>query len=117
MTFKGTRVAALVAAAALAVAAPAGAHAPTKAKLKITKLTAQKAQGTLSSKDAACERGRKVVLRYAGEYGPVKIASDKTNRKGAWSMRVDTDFRGIFYATTAKTADCAAAESKDVRLR
>jgi len=113
---RGLLVAALVATAFAGTAPAAGGADSIKAKLKITKLSASGASGTLSSKKAKCEKRRKVTLRFVGEYGDVKIGNDKTNSKGFWKIKKTITDRGIFYATTPKKGKCAKATSKDKRL-
>ncbi len=117
MRNKITAFAALVAASAM-IAAPAATGADTvKTKLKITELTAKGAGGTVSSKESKCEKKRKVTVKFVGEYGDVTIGSTKTGSDGSWKLKKKISDRGIFYATAKKKGDCAAATSKDKRLR
>jgi hypothetical protein len=117
MRNKTTAFVALIAASAL-IAAPTATGADTvKTTLKITELTPKGAAGTVSAKKSKCEKGRKVTLKFVGEYGDVTIGSTKTNSKGAWKLKEKISDRGIFYATAKKKGDCAAATSKDKRLR
>lgn len=111
-------VLAAIAAMALATGAPAATSAETiKTKVKISKLTASGASGTVSSKESKCEKGRKVTLLYAGEYGVVRIGKAKTNSSGAWKIKDKIKDRGIFFARAAEKGSCAEGESKDQRLR
>ena len=117
MRNKTTAFAALIAASAL-IAAPAATGADTvKTKLKITELSATGAGGTVSSKESKCEKGRKVTVKFVGEYGDVTLGSTKSDSKGSWELEKKITDRGIFYATAKKKGDCAAATSKDARLR
>ena len=118
---RGTRKRSVALAALAATALVAGSPAANgadsiKAKLKITKLSATGAKGTLSSSEPKCEKGRKVGLRFVGEYGDVKIGSAKTNADGVWKIKKQITDRGLFYATTPKKGECAKATSKDKRL-
>ena len=71
------------------------------------------------SKEAKCEKRRKVALKVTTEYSPTRVGTDKTNRKGKWSIDVRLD-EGFYFATVApvKRGDtkCAGAESKSVRF-
>ena len=101
------------------MAAPAPAGKATKSKLKITSLSASEASGTLSSRKAACEKRRKVVLQFSGEYTPVRVGSDKTNGQGRWKVEASLT-SGTYYATTKAVkrgkTKCAAATSKNKQL-
>jgi hypothetical protein len=102
------------------MAAPAPAGPATKSKLKITKLSSTGAAGTLSSRKAKCEKGRKVVLQFAGEYTTVRVGSDKTDGQGRWKINASLTDPGVYYAKTKAvkrgTVKCAAAESKGKTL-
>jgi hypothetical protein len=115
---------AAVAALAIAVAAPAAAPAQAgesvKSKVKITKLNAKGASGKVKSKSKKCRKGRKVALKFVGEYGDVRIGTAKTNKRGAWSVKKALTDRGIYFASVktkrvGKTT-CESASSKDERL-
>jgi hypothetical protein len=121
---RNKRLTAAVAALAIAVAAPAAAPAQAgesvKSKVKITKLNAKGASGKVKSKSKKCRKGRKVALKFVGEYGDVRIGSTKTDGKGAWSVKKSLPDRGIYFATvkekTVGKLTCAGASSKDKRL-
>ena len=121
MTSKATRIAAAIAVvASLALVVPASAGPAVKSTLKITEIKASGASGKLVSKEAKCEKRRKVALKFSGEYTPVRVGTDKTDRKGRWSVDARLDDAGFYFATTApvKRGDtkCAGAESKSVRF-
>ena len=121
MTKKGTRTALILAAiASLALVVPASAGPAVKSTLKIKQLDATGASGTLGSKEAKCEKRRKVALMFSGEYTPVRVGKDKTNRKGRWDINVQLDDEGFYYAKTKGVkrgaVKCAKAESKSVRF-
>jgi hypothetical protein len=102
------------------MAAPAPAGKATKSKLKITSLSATGAAGTLSSRKAACEKRRKVILHFSGEYTPVRVGSDRTNGQGKWE--IDANLTSGFYHATTKAVKrgktkCRAAESRAKRLQ
>lgn len=120
MKKKGMRIAtALAVVASLALVVPASAGQAVKSTLKIKEIGATGAKGTLVSKQSKCEKRRKVALRFQGEYTPVRIGADKTNKKGRWKVSATLE-RGFYYATVApvKRGDvkCAGAESKSVRF-
>ena len=101
------------------MAAPAPAGPATKSKLKITSLSATGAAGTLGSRKATCEKRRKVILHFSGEYTPVRVGSDKTDGQGRW--QIDGSLQSGFYHATTKAVKrgktkCAAAESRAKRL-
>jgi hypothetical protein len=121
---RNQRLTAAVAALAIAVAAPAAAPAKpgetVPSKVKITKLSANGAKGKVKSKSKKCRKGRKVALKFVGEYGDVRVGNTKTDRTGAWSVKKALTERGIYYATVktkqvGKTT-CESASSKDERL-
>ena len=121
MTMKGTRIATVLAAiAALALVVPASAAPAVKTKVTITQITATGAKGTVTSRNAKCEKRRKVALHFSGEYTLVRIGTDKTNRKGKWSVNAPVAERGLYIATTkaVKRGDvkCARGRSKAVRF-
>jgi hypothetical protein len=121
MTKKGIRISAVVAAvASLALIVPASAAPGVKSTLKIKQISATGASGTLSSKEAKCEKRRKVALKFSGEYTPVRVGTDKTNRKGRWSIDARLDDAGFYFATVAPVkrgaVKCRGAESKSVRF-
>ena len=121
MRNKGIRIsAALALVAMLALVAPASAGPAVKSTLKIKQLSATGASGKLVSKQAKCEKRRKVALKFSGEYTPVRVGTDKTNRKGRWSIDLTNADEGFYYATTAPvkrgSVKCRGAESKSVRL-
>jgi hypothetical protein len=114
-------VTALAAAAILAPAAmPASAGKVTHAKLKITTLNASGAIGKLKSKQPACSQNRKVKVLFSGEYTPVTVGSDKTDRHGRWGTTKAISDSGAFYATTKAVkrgkVKCAAETSKVVHF-
>lgn len=120
MRKKGIRIAmALAVTASLALVVPASAGPAVKSKLRITQLDASGATGKLVSKESKCEKRRKVALKFSGEYTPVRVGTDKTNRKGRWSINVQLD-EGFYFATTApvKRGDtkCSGAKSKSVHF-
>ncbi|HEX2128313.1 MAG TPA: hypothetical protein VHF58_03745 [Solirubrobacterales bacterium] len=121
MRKKGTRIALTLAAiASLALVVPASAGPGVKSTLKIKQINATGASGTLKSKEAKCQKRRKVALKFSGEYTPVKVGTDKTNKKGRWSIDVRLDDEGFYFATTAPAkrgkVKCRGAESKSVRF-
>jgi hypothetical protein len=95
-----------------------------KSKLTIEKLRATGASGEVNSKANKCEKRRRVTLKYVGEYGPVTIGRDTTDRKGNWKVDKRLDERGLYYARVAKKATtidgedvtCKADASPDKRL-
>ena len=111
---------ALAATVGLMAAAPAPAGKATKAKLRITSLSATGAAGTLSSRKATCEKRRRVVLHFSGEYTPVRVGSDRTDGQGRWA--ISANLTGGFYHVTTKAVKrgktkCAAAESRAKQLQ
>jgi hypothetical protein len=121
---RNMRLTAAVAALAIVVAAPAAAPAKpdttVPSKVKITKLSAKGGSGKVKSKSKKCRKGRKVALKFVGEYGDVRIGTTKTDKTGAWSVKKALTARGIYYATVktkqvGKTT-CESASSKDERL-
>jgi hypothetical protein len=121
---RNKRLTAGVTALAIAVAAPAAAPGQAgdtvKSKVKITKLSASGGSGKVKSKSKKCRRGRKVALKFVGEYGDVTIGTDKTDKHGAWSVKKRLTERGIYFASVKKKqvgkTTCAGASSKDERL-
>jgi hypothetical protein len=121
---RNKRLTAAVATLAIAVAAPAAAPAhageTVKSKVKITKLNAKGGSGKVKSKSKKCRKGRKVALKFVGEYGDVTVGTAKTDKRGAWSVKKKLTERGIYFASVkAKQAGkttCASASSKDERL-
>jgi hypothetical protein len=114
-------VIAVLAIGALPLATAGAQDAKTvKSKIKITKLTATGGAGTVKSKEKKCRNGRKVTLKFVGEYGDVRIGTTKTDSKGAWSVDKSLTDRGIYFATVKKKTvgklTCAGASSKDKRL-
>jgi proline racemase len=113
-------VIAVLAIGALPLATAAGqAEKTAKTKIKITQLSASGGAGTVKSKKK-CRKGRKVALKFVGEYGDVTIGTTKTDKAGAWSVDKSLTDRGIYFATVKKKTvgklTCAAASSKDKRL-
>jgi hypothetical protein len=105
--------------AALTIASPATAGEQVKTKIKLQKLTASKAGGTVSSKKRACEARRKVTLVLVDDYGPAKVAKTRTKSDGAW--KVKGDFApGIYFAKVKKASadgvECKGASSRDKTL-
>ena len=121
MSKKGTRIATVLAAiAALALVVPASAAPTVKSTLKIKSISATGAKGTLSSKESACEKRRKVALIFSGEYSTVRIGTDKTDAKGRWKITKSIDDHGIYWVTTKAVdrgdVECGKAKSKIVRF-
>jgi hypothetical protein len=117
MKQKGMRTAAALAAiASLALVAPASAGPAVKSTLKLKQLSATGASGKLVSKEAKCEKRRKVALKFSGEYSTVRIGKAKTNKKGKWTINATVDEPGIYFATTGPVkrgkVKCRGAESK-----
>ena len=121
MRYKGIRISiALALVATLALVVPASAGPAVKSTLKIKSISASGASGKLVSKEPKCEKRRKVALKFSGEYTPVRVGTDKTDKKGRWSVNVPLEDAGFYYATTGpvKRGDvkCRGAESKSVRF-
>jgi hypothetical protein len=117
------RLTAGIAVLAIAVAAPAVAPAHTaktvKSKVKITKLSADGGTGKVKAKSKKCRKGRKVALKFVGEYGDVTVGIAKTDKQGAWSVNKNLTNHGIYFASVkakevGKTT-CSSASSKDKR--
>jgi hypothetical protein len=111
---------AALAIAALAIgAAPAQAGKPVKTKVKIARLTADGGSGKVKSPNKKCRKGRKVTLKFVGEYGDVVVGKDKTDSAGAWAVDKPLTRRGIYFATVkekqAGKTTCAGGSSKDKR--
>ncbi len=80
--------------------ADAGKNKRVKTKLVNTKIVPDGASGKVKSKQKACVKGRKVVVKGPEPFAPnagaagsatmVKIGTDKTNRKGLWSVPAPT---------------------------
>lgn len=121
MKTKGLRTAiAALAIGALAIGAvPAQAGKAVKTKVKIASLTADGGSGTVKSKNKKCVKGRRVTLKFVGEYGDVVVGKDKTNSAGAWAVDKPLTRHGIYFATVkekkAGKTTCAGRSSKDKR--
>ena len=121
---RNRRLTAAIAVLAIAVVAPAAAPAQAgktaKSTVKLTQLSSSGASGTVKSKQRKCRKGRKVALKFVGEYGDVTIGTDKTDKRGAWSVNKTLTDHGIYFATVkAKRVGkltCKSASSKDKRF-
>ncbi len=97
------------------------AAAPAPSKVTIT-AEGTDLSGTVSSKRAACERDRTVVVvKQRGTRGggdDVKVAEDTTQVQGVvgvWSTG-NTGLTGRFYAKAKRTPGCKAASSPTIRV-
>jgi hypothetical protein len=121
MKTKGLRaaIAALTIGALAIGAVPAQAGKAVKTKVKIAKLTADGGSGTVKSRNKKCVKGRKVTLKFVGEYGDVVVGKDKTDKAGAWAIDKALTRNGIYFATVkekqAGKTTCAGGSSKDKR--
>jgi hypothetical protein len=121
MRKNGMRTAgALALVASLALVVPASAGPAVKTTLRIKQIDATGASGKLGSRTAKCEKRRKVSLLFSGEYTPVRVGSDKTDKKGRWDVNARLDDEGFYYVKTAGVkrgaVKCKKAESKSVRF-
>jgi len=109
---------------ALSVLAPAtGASGTKKVKTSTGDLfvDADSVNGTISSKRAECESGRKVKLRVASGGGV--IGTDKTDKKGRWAITIQLGV-GSYYAKVEKVSKsgkqgkvlCQGAKSKTIAI-
>lgn len=71
-------------------------------------------EGSLSSKKAKCEEGRKVTLSRKSGQTFKKIGSDVSNNDGDWT--VDSEKTGKFRATVKANRNCKAATSKEINV-
>jgi hypothetical protein len=114
-----TAIAALVIGALALGAVPAQADKAVKTKVKIARLTADGGSGKVKSKVKKCVKGRRVTLKFVGEYGDVVVGKDKTNSAGAWAVDKPLTRHGIYFATVkekqAGKTTCAGGSSKDKR--
>jgi hypothetical protein len=103
-----------------AAPAPAGKSKTAKTKVKVTSVDATGGGGKVKSKKAPCKKGRRVSLLFSGDYSPVRVGTDKTDKKGRWEVDANVTERGIFYATVKKAkrgkTKCRPAESKGYRF-
>jgi hypothetical protein len=115
-----TAIAALAICSLTLAAAPAVAGKTAKTKLKLTSLSADGGSGVVKSKKQKCRKGRKVTLKFVGEYTDVRIGSTKSKSDGAWAVNKSLSDSGIYYASVKKkkvgNLTCAAATSRDKRL-
>jgi hypothetical protein len=115
-----TAIVALAICSLTLAAAPAVAGKTATTKLKLTSLSADGGSGVVKSKKQKCRKGRKVTLKFVGEYGDVRIGSAKSESDGAWAVNKSLSERGIYYASVKKKKvgklTCAAATSRDKRL-
>ena len=100
----------------------ASAAAPAASSTVTIKAEGSDLYGTVSSKRAACEGDRTVVLyKQKGARGggdDVRIASDTTevsNGVGQWNTG-NTGMAGRFYAKVTKTADCKPDTSPTIKV-
>ena len=80
--------------------ADAGNNKRVKTKLVKTEIGPEGASGKVKSKQKACVKGRKVIVKGPAPFAPtsgaagsatmVKIGTDKTNRKGRWNVSAPT---------------------------
>jgi hypothetical protein len=95
-----TRIAGLAAVScALLLALPmqTGAASNIKTKVEITEGGPTLFEGTVSSKEPKCEKGRTVELLYTAGKQETVVGTDKTDKKGNWSMPGDY-FAGTYTA-------------------
>ncbi len=118
---KRTAVAAVTACALLAlVPATAAAHRfNARTTADITSGGPTGAEGTVSSPQAFCERGRRVELFRQNEADPntpTTFGTDVTDRNGNW--RVDADlFSGNYYVRVAPKPAANASKKKKKKHR
>jgi hypothetical protein len=110
---------------ALSVLAPATGASGTK-KVKTSTgdmfVDADSVNGTISSKRAACESGRKVKLRVASN-GDKVLGTAKTDKQGRWVITIQLGV-GTYYAEVEKASKgtkqgkvtCQGAKSKPAVL-
>ena len=108
----------------LSILAPATEASGTK-KFKTSTgdlfVDADSVNGTISSKRAECERGRKVKLRAVSGGGVIGTA--KTDKQGRWAITVQLGV-GSYYAEVEKASKsgkqgkvvCQGAKSKTVTI-
>jgi hypothetical protein len=97
-------VVALAMTAALAIGATASFGADSaKTRVKITEGGPNLFEGTVSSKEPKCEKGRKVSLIYEVGKQETVVGKDKTDKNGNWEMPGNY-FAGNYHAEVkAKT--------------
>ncbi|MBK5116437.1 MAG: hypothetical protein JJE23_05905 [Thermoleophilia bacterium] len=72
-----------------------------KTSVKLTSVAPEGAKGKVTSSNPKCERGRKVTLFFEGPSDDMKIGTDKTNKKGKFSVE-ESLFAGSYYVKVAK---------------
>jgi hypothetical protein len=117
---------ALVAAATVTLAAAAvpsaladGGGPKAKTKIAIKTLTNNGASGTLSSKENACLKNRKVSLFRLDDFVSVKIEITYSNSNGKWKTKKDLQDGEYFSKVDAAQAggtECLYAVSKNSQL-
>lgn len=92
--------------AGIALASPASATTPSTVTIQADGVDLS---GTLSSADASCVDGRKVlVIKQVGTRGggdDIRFASDTADSDGSWSTG-NTGTEGFFYAKVKATTTC-----------
>jgi len=117
----------ILAATACALAAPTFAHGAAnsaKTKVKITEGGPTLFAGKVSSKEAKCEKRRKVTLHYefGGPYGRAGdvVGTARTDASGAWEIE-GSFVAGLYYASvTEKTRGdflCKAGRGLQAQFR
>jgi hypothetical protein len=115
------RVAALVLAGLLAIAAQAGAVEGNKEKTKITikKISGSGASGKVISKRRGCEAHRKVTLFRYVDFVSEKVKITESNSHGVWRVRKDLEPGKYFAkvdATKAAGTRCLYDVSKNAHV-
>ena len=118
MRAKGTRIAAIVTAAAAtaAISVPvASGDGGAKTQIKMTKLSATGAAGKVSSGRASCLKNRKISLFIKEDFITDKLAITYTNSKGEWRVKKSLK-EGVYFAKVDASKGCRYDNSKRKRL-
>jgi hypothetical protein len=101
----------LIAVSIVALLLPAASAAGATPTQVVVSLKFPAFHGTIQSPKAACKKNRTVKL-YREKSGPDKLlGTDKSNKKGKWSIPIKL-ISGGYYAKAPKKGTCAAAKSK-----
>jgi hypothetical protein len=88
-----------------------------KCKIKITKLTTQKAKGKVTSSANRCEgKGRKISLFLYEDFVTDKVAITYTNGRGKWKVRRSLA-PGKYFAKVDHSGGCRYAVSRNKWIR